>query len=118
MAKADIWMKLYIGDYLADTSHLTTEQHGAYLLLLMHYYRSGPLPNDRAQLRSITKCSPIRWKKIAPIVMSFFYLDGDNKFRNKRSDEEMVIATELKQSRHDKAVSAAHSRWEKLMLGA
>jgi len=59
--KVDIWMPLYVADYLSATSRLTTEQHGAYLLLLMDYWKNGAPPNNDAVLAQITKLSPDAW---------------------------------------------------------
>src|ERR1700704_6813875 len=57
------WMPLYVGDYLGDTGHLTTTQHGAYLLLMMHYWRKGELPNDDRQLSQIAKLPLKTWNE-------------------------------------------------------
>lgn len=80
------WMPLYVGDYLGDTGHLTTSQHGAYLLLMMHYWRKGALPDDDEQLSAITKLPPNVWKSYRSTIQAFFY-DGWN---HKRIDAELA----------------------------
>lgn len=73
------FMQLYVADYLGDTRHLTTEQHGAYLLMLMTMWRSGGrLPNNPRKLARVTGCTVSRWAKISPDVMAFFDVDGDD----------------------------------------
>ena len=79
------WMPLYVGDYLGDTGHLTTAQHGAYLLLMMHYWRKGELPDDDRQLSKITKLSLKTWCEYRPTLQDFFH-DG---WKHKRIDAEL-----------------------------
>lgn len=71
--RADAWMPLWIGDYLADTMGLSTAQHGAYLLLIMAYWRDGQaLPDDDDFLRGITKTERGEWKRMRPVIARFF----------------------------------------------
>ncbi|HYC66661.1 YdaU family protein [Brevundimonas sp.] len=88
------FMQLYVADYLGDTRHLTTEQHGAYLLLLMAMWRAdGRLPNDPKKLARIVCCTPSRWAKIGGDVLEFFDVDGDD-LTNARLGLELEIAQE------------------------
>ena len=79
------WMPLYVGDYLGDTGHLTTAQHGAYLLLMMHYWRKGELPDDDRQLSKITKLPQKTWCEYRATLQDFFH-EG---WRHKRIDAEL-----------------------------
>lgn len=89
------WMPLYVGDYLGDTGHLSTTQHGAYLLLMMHYWRKGELPDDDKQLASITKL-PLRiWMDSRETLQAFFY-DG---WCHKRIDTELGNMEKVSQKR-------------------
>jgi len=78
-------MPLYVGDYLGDTGHLTTAQHGAYLLLMMHYWRKGELPDDDRQLSKITKLPLKTWCEYRPTLQDFFH----SGWRHKRIDAEL-----------------------------
>ena len=53
------WMPLYIADYLADTAHLRAPESGAYLHLIMHYWRRGSLPDNDRQLATIAKMTDV-----------------------------------------------------------
>jgi uncharacterized protein YdaU (DUF1376 family) len=67
------YMNLYVGDYLADTTHLTRGEHGAYLLLLMAMWRAGgKLPRDDKKLARIALCTDHEWDTI----MEFFVIRG------------------------------------------
>lgn len=92
MSKTDIWMPLYIADYLADTQHLTRDEHGAYLLLMMAYWRTGTaLPDDDKRLAAICKASPKEWKELRPTLAEFFTV-GDGVWHQKRIEEEYAKA--------------------------
>jgi len=95
------FMPLYTSDYMGDTRHLSTEQHGAYLLLLMHSWsRGGRLPNDAAKLARIAGLSARRWKAISGDVLAMFEEDGAEIY-SKRLTFEHTKATSKTQSRID-----------------
>ena len=112
MSKADIWMPLYIGDYLADTTRLTTEQHGAYLLLIMDYWRNGAPPDDDSILGNITKMLPKDWRRVKSAVMHFFE-KKDGVWVHSRIERELAAAAKGKAKAEEKAKKAAEARWGK-----
>lgn len=72
------YMQLYVADYLADTMHLNTEEHGAYLLLIFNYWQTGkPLPNIPSRLSTIARLSSERWTDVEQTLKEFFVIkDG------------------------------------------
>lgn len=108
MAKTSAWMPLYIGDYLADTMHLTTAEHGAYLLLIMHYWRMQALPDDDKSLASIAKVTQKLWDGgLGLVIRRFFQVDA-GELRHKRIDAELQKALGNSSKRRD----AANARWK------
>lgn len=105
-------MPFWVDDYRRDTLHLTTEEHGAYLLLLMAAWgsASNSLPDDDDMLARIAGVSAARWERIKPIIMEFWTLDGrSKKWVQRRLRKERRLAVDRKQ----KASDAAASRWNK-----
>jgi uncharacterized protein YdaU (DUF1376 family) len=89
------WMPLYVGDYLADTQHLTTIQHGAYLLLIMAYWQRGGLPNDEEAIAGICRLNRSQWESNRSAIAKLF-LSG---WKHKRIDRELEKAKVLSEKR-------------------
>lgn len=110
--KTDAWMPLWIGAYLADTQHLQRDEHGAYLLLLMAYWRTGgPLVDDDKRLAAIAKASPKEWKDLRSTMAEFFVV-ADGTWTHKRVEHELAGAQVRKAGAASKAKAAAQARWK------
>jgi uncharacterized protein YdaU (DUF1376 family) len=70
-------MPLWTDAYLADTRHLSTQEHGAYLLLLMVAWRRPDcnLPDDDKLLARFAGLGPRQWKNIKDAVLEFWTLE-------------------------------------------
>jgi len=101
------YMQLYIADYLADTMHLTTEEHGAYLLLIFNYWQTGkPIPKTR--LARIARLSNERWTDVERSLNEFFNDNGTEWVHERvERDLEMVHATQNQRSAAGKASAEA-----------
>jgi uncharacterized protein YdaU (DUF1376 family) len=111
-SKQDIWMPLYIADYLADTTRLNTEQHGAYLLLIMDYWRNGAPPDDDEVLANITRLTIQQWRKHKPTLVKLFVL-SDGNLVHKRIESELLTASDNAEKYAERAKKAAAKRWGK-----
>ncbi|EOT0437689.1 DUF1376 domain-containing protein, partial [Escherichia coli] len=107
------YMQLYIADYLADTMHLSAEEHGVYLLLMFNYWQTGkPIPKNR--LAKIARLTNERWADVEPSLREFFCDNGD-EWVHLRVEEDLASVREklTKKSAAGKAsVQARRNRKE------
>lgn len=89
------WMPFYVADYLSDTMHLSTVEHGAYLLLIMHYWQHGSLPADDAKLARICRMTPDAFAEARDTLSSLF---GEG-WSHKRIDAELSRTDDKRQKR-------------------
>lgn len=111
MSKPGIWMPFFVGDYLGDTMSFDTTEHGAYLLLILEYWRNGPLPNDMRTLGKICRLSNKARSIVLQSVLLKFQLVG-NEWRHKRIDLELQLANENQAIYIERAKKAAEARWK------
>lgn len=104
-------MPLFVDAYRTDTTHLTVEEHGAYLLLMMEAWRrpTCALPDDDKLICRMLGITPARWAKLKPTVMGFWDYDGRSKhWVQKRMRKERDYVEKNRAKKRD----AAAKRWK------
>jgi uncharacterized protein YdaU (DUF1376 family) len=102
------YMPLYVADYLADAAHLTTVEHGAYLLLIMTYWQRGePLPDSDTKLARIVRMTESEWLAIRDDLADFFDV-ADGVWSHGRIERELGNV----RNKSVRAKDAAGKRWK------
>lgn len=103
------WFALYVSDYLAKTCHLTQGQHGAYFLLMLHYYGTGkPIPANALQVHSICRCKTDAEKQDVDEIIRLFFREKSGVYRHKRIDQELARRSSISTKRR----KSASKRWQ------
>jgi uncharacterized protein YdaU (DUF1376 family) len=113
--KVDVYMPWFCKDYMASTALFSTEEHGAYSLLLMQMWLEGgtlPLEHDRlARVARVT--DPTRWAAIWQVISVKFMSAGEGRITNRKLDEVLEDARARKVAATDKGRAGAEGRWSK-----
>jgi len=110
---ADIeWMAFNVDDYVTNTMHLTTRQHGAYILLICAAWKArGVLPGADAALMTTARMTPKEWREDAPILKAFLTRRGD-AWVHERVEFEWKDAQALIAAKSRAGKAGARKRWE------
>ncbi|AJE21479.1 DUF1376 domain-containing protein [Azotobacter chroococcum] len=88
------YMQLYVADYLADTAHLTTLEHGAYLLLMFNYWQRGESFKAKDEqslnkrLATVARLSLAEWEEVRETLEDFFEVT-DTEWSHRRIDRDL-----------------------------
>lgn len=102
---------LWTDAYLADTTHLTTFEHGAYLLLLISMWRAKGcrLPDNDKLLARYAGTSLNHWAKAKPTLETFFTIK-DGWWKNERLNDEYDFVNCKRQQQSNAGKASALKR--------
>jgi uncharacterized protein YdaU (DUF1376 family) len=104
--RVDIFMPLFVRDFLASTIGWTAEEVGHYMRLLMLQWDRGSLPGE---LQALERLSP-GVGGVWCLLEAKFPADDDGQRRNRRLEEHRERSVEFKRRRVESARRAAEAR--------
>ena len=111
------WFAFHVAAYVKDTMRLTTEGHGAYLLLMLDYYATEQAPpDDDDVLAAICKMPVELWQaKYRKVLAPFFTIEG-GFWRHERIETEIVDGRSKLASSHARAKAGGDAYARKIAL--
>jgi uncharacterized protein YdaU (DUF1376 family) len=104
--RVDVYMPLYVRDFLTSTFGWTAEERGHYLTLLMVAWDRGGIPAELEQIERLSPGVTSAW----PMLADKFPVDVDGLRRNPRLEKHRGRCVELKEKRVEAAKRAAAAK--------
>ena len=105
--KVDVYLPLYVRDFLTSTIGWTAEERGHYLTLLMIQWDRGCLPAEANDLERLSPGVCQCWSVLA----GKFPVCEDGTRRNAKLEEHRLRCVQIREKRSQAAKSAASGRW-------
>ena len=105
--KVDVYLPLYVRDFLTSTIGWTAEERGHYLTLLMIQWDRGSLPAEANDLDRLSPGVCQCWS----ILAGKFPVCDDGTRRNAKLEEHRCRCVEIREKRSQAAKAAASGRW-------
>lgn len=111
-------LPIYINDFTSDelVEAMTTEEIGAYVLLLFKAWKSNPpatIPDDDETLARYARLSPARWQACKARVLAPWQSTGDGRLVQKRLKHVYADVVDKVTKTRTLASNRARSRWDK-----
>lgn len=105
--RVDVYLPLYVRDFLTSTIGWTAEERGHYLTLLMIQWDRGSLPAEANDLERLSPGVRQCWSVLA----GKFPVCEDGTRKNAKLEEHRCRCVEIREKRSQAAKSAASGRW-------
>ncbi len=107
---------MYVRDLLSDSKvePMTTQEFGAYMLLLLRSWHEKPvatIPTDTRVLRAWTRLTAEQWTECQTAVLACFKPHGEGRMIQPRLAKEYQKFMESKKRRSRAGKKGAESRW-------
>jgi uncharacterized protein YdaU (DUF1376 family) len=105
------WLPLYWQKFIIGTLELSAEETGAYILLLIHQWDKGFIPENDKEIKKISRVST---KKLSKVLEKFEKING--KYYNNTIEIIRIEQQEKNDKNSNRGTKGAKARWDKHKL--